>query len=78
MNQPFAAFAPPISAPSPLRAAITAATRRSESECLAPLIEQARLDEPLRARIAATAADLIGKLRAKGQRGGVEGLVGEY
>ena len=78
MNQPFAAFAPPISAPSPLRAAITAATRRSERECLAPLIEQARLDEPLRARVAETAADLIGKLRAKGQRGGVEGLVGEY
>jgi RHH-type proline utilization regulon transcriptional repressor/proline dehydrogenase/delta 1-pyrroline-5-carboxylate dehydrogenase len=74
----FAAFAPPIRRQGPLRQAITAAYRRPEPECLAPLIEQASLPDPLRAAIARTATGLIEALRAKHRGTGVEGLVQEY
>jgi len=75
---PFAQFAPPLGPPTPLRKAITAACRRPEPECLAPLLAEARMPEDLGARIAATARALVQRLRAKGQSGGVEGLVAEY
>ncbi|MDE2302395.1 MAG: bifunctional proline dehydrogenase/L-glutamate gamma-semialdehyde dehydrogenase PutA [Sphingomonadales bacterium] len=77
-RQIFADFAPAIRAPSPLRAAITAACRAPEPACIAALLPQAELAEPLRAAIAATASALVRALRAKGQRGGLEGLVREY
>src|SRR5713101_1965043 len=75
---PFDAFARSVLPPTPLRAAITAATRRPEPECLPPLIEQASLPaaETVRARV--LAKRLAEALRAKQQRGGVEGLVREY
>jgi RHH-type transcriptional regulator, proline utilization regulon repressor / proline dehydrogenase / delta 1-pyrroline-5-carboxylate dehydrogenase len=40
----FANFAPPIRTQSPLRRAITAAYRRDEKACLAPLLEAAAFD----------------------------------
>jgi RHH-type proline utilization regulon transcriptional repressor/proline dehydrogenase/delta 1-pyrroline-5-carboxylate dehydrogenase len=75
---PFADFAPPIRAQSALRQAITAAYRRSEPECLAPLLDAATLPDDVRAATAATATALVTALRAKHKGTGVEGLVQEY
>ena len=74
----FSRFAPPICAPTPLRAAITNAYRLPEPEAMRPLLDAARLASEQRQAIAATATRLIARLRKKGQRGGVEGLVHEY
>ncbi len=74
----FADFAPPVSPPTPLRAAITAAYRRPEPDCLVPLVAQATLPEGTREAARATAAALITALRAKHKGTGVEGLVQEY
>jgi len=75
---PFAAFAPPISTPTPLRAAITAAYRRPEGEAMQPLLAAATLDERMRAEIAGTARQLVTALRAGRKTSPVEGLVQEY
>jgi len=75
---PFSSFAPPIRPPSPLRAAITAAYRRPETECLPSLVEAATLNDAARNRIAVTARRLIEALRRKDTGSGVEGLVQEY
>ncbi|NOW47484.1 RHH-type proline utilization regulon transcriptional repressor/proline dehydrogenase/delta 1-pyrroline-5-carboxylate dehydrogenase [Novosphingobium sp. SG751A] len=77
-DAPFAHFAPPAGAVSPLRRAITDATRRAEGECLAALIEAATPPKAMHGAIAQTACALVRALRAKGQRGGVESLVKEY
>ncbi|MGV1830228.1 trifunctional transcriptional regulator/proline dehydrogenase/L-glutamate gamma-semialdehyde dehydrogenase [Agrobacterium vitis] len=74
----FAAFAPPLRQPSPLRQAITAAYRRPEPECLSPLLEAARLPDAMRRAVEGTARTLIEALRAKHRGSGVEGLVHEY
>lgn len=74
----FASFAPPIETPSPLRAAITGAYRRSEPDCVSALIEAATVTPTQTAAIAQTTKKLVAQLRQKGQRGGVEGLVKEY
>ncbi|MCE6076231.1 trifunctional transcriptional regulator/proline dehydrogenase/L-glutamate gamma-semialdehyde dehydrogenase [Agrobacterium vitis] len=74
----FAAFAPPLRQLSPLRQAITAAYRRPEPECLAPLLEAARLPDAMRRAVEDTARTLIEALRAKHRGSGVEGLVHEY
>lgn len=78
MTAPFADFAPPIRPQTPLRAAITAAYRRPEPECLPALLEQATLPEDTREAARATAAALITALRGKHKGTGVEGLVQEY
>ncbi|HEV7290327.1 trifunctional transcriptional regulator/proline dehydrogenase/L-glutamate gamma-semialdehyde dehydrogenase [Sphingomonas sp.] len=78
MTQPFADFAPPVRPATPLRAAITAAYRRPEPECLASLIEAATVPSDVRAAARATATGLITALRAKHKGTGVEGLVQEY
>jgi RHH-type transcriptional regulator, proline utilization regulon repressor / proline dehydrogenase / delta 1-pyrroline-5-carboxylate dehydrogenase len=75
---PFAAFAPPVSAATPLRRRITEAARIPEPEAVAALLPQAEIAGRLRDDIAATAKGLVAQLRAKGQQGGVEGLVKEY
>jgi RHH-type proline utilization regulon transcriptional repressor/proline dehydrogenase/delta 1-pyrroline-5-carboxylate dehydrogenase len=75
---PFTAFAPSIRPPSPLRDAITAAYRRDEAECLAPLLKAATLDEPTKSAVRETARTLVTTLRANHKAGGVEGLVHEY
>ncbi|MFP5078578.1 trifunctional transcriptional regulator/proline dehydrogenase/L-glutamate gamma-semialdehyde dehydrogenase [Rhizobium sp. YIM 134829] len=75
---PFAAFAPPVAPRSALRRAVTAAYRRSEPECLAPLLSTASLPDDVRGRARETARRLITALRAKHKGSGVEGLVHEY
>ncbi len=75
---PFAFFAPPVRPQTPLRAAITAAYRRPETECVAPLVEAATLSGAARNRVARTARRLIEALRSKDTGSGVEGLVQEY
>jgi RHH-type transcriptional regulator, proline utilization regulon repressor / proline dehydrogenase / delta 1-pyrroline-5-carboxylate dehydrogenase len=75
---PFAAFRREVQAQTSLRAAITAAYRRPEPQCLPPLIEAATLSEAASAAARETARKLVEALRAKQQHGGVEGLVREY
>ncbi|MFL7900923.1 trifunctional transcriptional regulator/proline dehydrogenase/L-glutamate gamma-semialdehyde dehydrogenase [Azospirillum argentinense] len=75
---PFADFAPPIRPATELRAAITAAYRRPEPECLPFLFEQASLPPGIVTAAAATARKLITALRAKPRGRGVEGLIHEY
>lgn len=77
-DKPFAAFAPAIRQPTPLRAAITAAYRRDEAQAMAPLIRSASLPAKVRAAIADTATTLVTALRANRKGSGVEGLVQEY
>ncbi|KQN12159.1 trifunctional transcriptional regulator/proline dehydrogenase/L-glutamate gamma-semialdehyde dehydrogenase [Sphingomonas sp. Leaf28] len=74
----FADFAPPVREQSALRRAITAAYRRPEAECLAPLLDQATLDDSTAADATRTATALITALRAKRKSGGIEGIVQEY
>ena len=72
------AFAPPIAPETPLRRAITAATRLAEPEAVRPLLAAATLPEEGRAAIARTARQLIEALRAKARPGGVQALVQEF
>lgn len=80
VHAPFAQFAPAFAAGPfpPLRAAITAATRRPERECIAELLPQATLPEPIRASAQALARSLVEALRAKPRGNGVDQLVQEY
>ena len=75
--KPFDALAQSIQAQSPLRAAITAAYRRAETECVPPLIGQATLSAPATTRAHALARRLVEAWRAKSSAGGVEGLIHE-
>ncbi|WP_422003336.1 bifunctional proline dehydrogenase/L-glutamate gamma-semialdehyde dehydrogenase PutA [Reyranella sp.] len=75
---PFDDFVRSIQPQSPLRAAITAAWRRPETECLPPLIEAARLLPARREAARTLARRLVGALREKTPSGGVEGLIHEY
>ena len=72
------AFAPRLSPETPLRRAITQATRIAEPEAIRPLLAAATLPEADRAAIAATARTLIEQLRAKARPGGVQALVQEF
>ncbi|MGE3149087.1 MAG: bifunctional proline dehydrogenase/L-glutamate gamma-semialdehyde dehydrogenase PutA, partial [Pseudorhodoplanes sp.] len=63
---------------SALRKAITAAWRRPEPDCLAPLLSGAALNETEKASVSALARQLVEGLRASAPRGGVQGLVQEY
>ena len=74
----FDAFAPPIRPQSMLRQAITAAYRRDEIACVAPLLEAATLGASDRAAIRQTARHLVSALRASRRGNGVEALVQEY
>jgi len=76
--EPFSAFAPPIRAQSSLRQAISAAYRRSEPDCIVPLLDQATLPDEVAAAAKETARRLITRLRAKHSGSGVEALVQEY
>ncbi|MFO1163246.1 MAG: bifunctional proline dehydrogenase/L-glutamate gamma-semialdehyde dehydrogenase PutA [Reyranellaceae bacterium] len=75
---PFEAFAQSIQPQGPLRAAITAAWRRPETDCVPPLLEAASLTPNRTARARALAARLVTALRDKTPSGGVEGLIHEY
>ncbi|MBB4009048.1 trifunctional transcriptional regulator/proline dehydrogenase/L-glutamate gamma-semialdehyde dehydrogenase [Allorhizobium taibaishanense] len=74
----FSNFAPVVRQQSPLRQAITAAYRRPEPECLAPLLNAATLPSEMAYSVATTARKLVEALRAKHRGSGVEGLVHEY
>ena len=63
---------------TPLRAAITAAHRRPEPECLPPLIAAAALPRAETQRAHALARKLVETLRADLSRSGVEALIREY
>ena len=78
MPQPFAEFADSLQPQSPLRAAITAAYRRPEPDCLASLMASATLPHAVVEDAQTLAARLVTALRAKGTRGTVEGLIREY
>jgi delta-1-pyrroline-5-carboxylate dehydrogenase (PutA C-terminal domain) len=74
--QPFLEFAQSVAPQSVLRAAITAAYRRPEPECVPLLIGQARTQHG--EKIQALAAKLVRTLREKRRAGGVEGLIQEF
>jgi RHH-type proline utilization regulon transcriptional repressor/proline dehydrogenase/delta 1-pyrroline-5-carboxylate dehydrogenase len=74
----FAAFRCEVLQQTPLRAAITAAYRRPEPECVAPLIAMAAANSDEARRIDALARSLAARLRAKTRSSGVEGLIHEY
>jgi RHH-type proline utilization regulon transcriptional repressor/proline dehydrogenase/delta 1-pyrroline-5-carboxylate dehydrogenase len=75
---PFLAFAQSVQPQSVLRAQVTAATRRPESECLPLLLQEAALPPAQAAQAQALARRLVAALRGKGTRGPVEGLIREY
>ncbi len=75
---PFAAFHSEVLTQTPLRAAITAAYRRPEPECVPPLVELATLTRDQARRVEALARSLATKLRGKTRSSGVEGLIYEY
>ena len=64
-SAPFLAFASALEPQSPLRAAISAATRRPEPGSVAELLEAARLPAPAAAAVAALARELAAKLRER-------------
>ncbi|HLH49954.1 MAG TPA: bifunctional proline dehydrogenase/L-glutamate gamma-semialdehyde dehydrogenase PutA, partial [Roseiarcus sp.] len=75
---PFAAFGAAIVPHAGLRAAIDAAYRRPERECLPALIEEATLAPTQRSAAQDRARDLVEKLRARPTPGLVQGLMREY
>ena len=75
---PFAALSQDAPPQPPLRAAITAAYRRPEPDCIPPLRDLATQSPEAAQRIHALAHRLVTTLRAKGTRGLVENLLQEY
>ena len=75
---PFLAFAQSVQPQGVLRARVTAAYRTPEPDCVPLLLAEARLPGPIAEKANATARKLVGDLRAKTKRGGVEGLLQEY
>jgi RHH-type proline utilization regulon transcriptional repressor/proline dehydrogenase/delta 1-pyrroline-5-carboxylate dehydrogenase len=76
--RPFAAFEQEVVSQSALRAAITAAYRVPEPECVPALIEQARLSASVAEAAQSLARQLVSALRASGSRSGVEALIQEF
>ncbi|GJD90458.1 Bifunctional protein PutA [Methylobacterium hispanicum] len=77
-GSPFADLAGPPAPGDPLRARIRAAGRRSEPECLLPLLAEAAPTPAEEAVAGPLARRLVEALRARGQRGPVESLMREY
>ena len=77
-SHPFLEFAQSVQPQSVLRAAITAAYRRPEPECVPFLTGEARLPASLAAEVQKMAAGLVTTLRTKRTGGGVEGLIHEF
>jgi RHH-type proline utilization regulon transcriptional repressor/proline dehydrogenase/delta 1-pyrroline-5-carboxylate dehydrogenase len=76
--QPFLEFAQSVQPQSVLRAAITAAYRRPEEECLPALLAAAQLPAQAAARAQALATKLVEALRTKPRGGIVEGVIQEF
>ncbi|MGH8802330.1 MAG: bifunctional proline dehydrogenase/L-glutamate gamma-semialdehyde dehydrogenase PutA, partial [Casimicrobiaceae bacterium] len=72
------AFTRPAAPRTALRAAVTAAYRRPETECLPPLIAAATLPPDAVRRAQATARVLVEALRSSRRGSGVEALIQEY
>ncbi|AKC86549.1 bifunctional proline dehydrogenase/L-glutamate gamma-semialdehyde dehydrogenase PutA [Pseudoxanthomonas suwonensis] len=78
-DRPIPVAVAPASAPSPLRAAITAAWLRDEASHVRELLEQARLDPAAQTRVDALAADLVRRVRARAQdQGAIEAFMRQY
>ncbi|WP_159999536.1 trifunctional transcriptional regulator/proline dehydrogenase/L-glutamate gamma-semialdehyde dehydrogenase [Roseomonas sp. 18066] len=75
---PFAPLAAELLPQTPRRAAITAAFRRAETDCLPPLLEAARLPPAQDEAATALAGTLVTALRQKPPGRGVEALVQEF
>ena len=75
-SSPFYEFAQDIQPQSVLRAAITSAYRRPETECVPVLIDQARAAQSQ--DVQALARRLVEALRGKRKGGGVEALIQEF
>ncbi len=73
---PFYEFAQDVQPQSVLRAAITSAYRRPETECLPVLLDQARSAHSQEVHV--LARRLVEALRGKRKGGGVEGLIQEF
>ncbi|PLC53549.1 trifunctional transcriptional regulator/proline dehydrogenase/L-glutamate gamma-semialdehyde dehydrogenase [Pollutimonas nitritireducens] len=73
---PFYEFAQDVQPQSVLRAAITSAYRRPETECLPVLLDQARSAHSQAVHV--LAHRLVEALRGKRKGGGVEGLIQEF
>lgn len=73
---PFYEFAQDVQPQSVLRAAITSAYRRPETECVPLLVDQARCAQPQ--EVYALARRLVETLRGKRKAGGVESLIQEF
>ncbi len=76
--QPFLEFAQGVQPQSVRRAAITAAYRRPEPDCVPALLGAARLPPDAAERAHALATRLVTSLRGKRRGGGVEGLIQEF
>lgn len=80
--QPFLEFAQSIQPQSVLRAAITSAYRRPETDCVPVLLEQARLPQQQAEAALGMARKLAANLRAQkvgsGREGLVQGLIQEF
>jgi RHH-type proline utilization regulon transcriptional repressor/proline dehydrogenase/delta 1-pyrroline-5-carboxylate dehydrogenase len=74
----FVAFAAGVQTQTPLRSAITAAYRRTEPDCLPPLLAAATLPPSAAQKSEALARQLVEALRRKKRSGGVDGLIQEY
>ncbi|WP_454916127.1 bifunctional proline dehydrogenase/L-glutamate gamma-semialdehyde dehydrogenase PutA [Xanthobacter sediminis] len=75
---PFADFDAPAGPRADLRRAVTAACRRPEAECLAPLLQAATLPAGMRTGIAATTGRLVEALRAKPRGSMADELMQEF
>jgi RHH-type proline utilization regulon transcriptional repressor/proline dehydrogenase/delta 1-pyrroline-5-carboxylate dehydrogenase len=75
---PFLEMAQDVQPQTVLRAAITAAYRRPEAECVPALVAQAEMPASISAAARSTARELALKLRSKRTRGVVETLLQEY
>src|SRR5689334_10610437 len=80
LTRPFSRFVDAVPAQDPLRAAVTAATRRAEADCVMPLVPQARLSPEQGARARDRARQLVLALRAHraANPGGVDALLQEF
>ena len=76
--RPFGAFLEPRAAPTPLRRRLTAETCAPEPERVAACLEAVTTDPGAAAVTARLVHDLVGRLRAQGPVGGVQGLLREY
>jgi RHH-type proline utilization regulon transcriptional repressor/proline dehydrogenase/delta 1-pyrroline-5-carboxylate dehydrogenase len=77
-SYPFLEFAQSVHPQSVLRAAITSAYRRPETECLPLLLDDAQLPETMVRSAQTLARQLVEALRRKQSGGGVAGLIHEF